>query len=167
MYRLNSSANHSKRWRLVCVCVCIHSFTSSFVSNALIFVVFIVRISVNFQFFQIPCPHAYDLLDKCHMKLHYLEKQQRALVDSASIFGLTLPSEQELTKCRIDIKLAKVIADHSQYSLNFDFKFHFICEIETATVGFCDGNWIVCWQLEENGMETTGCRGNWTAMQEI
>lgn len=63
---------------------------------------------IHFQFFLIPCTRAYDLLDNCNKDLLFLERQQHALVDSASIFGLALPSEQELTKCRNDIKLAKV-----------------------------------------------------------
>lgn len=60
------------------------------------------------QFFHVPCPNVYNLLDKCNQELQYIESEWRYLKDSTIIFATTMPADIEILKYINEAKLVKV-----------------------------------------------------------
>ncbi|WAR03796.1 DYHC-like protein [Mya arenaria] len=62
--------------------------------------------------FKYDCERPYDSLDKFHEEIAVMEKEMRALLESASLFEVNVPDFKQLKQCRKEIKMLKTLWDY-------------------------------------------------------
>uniref|UniRef100_A0A1I8PDY1 Dynein beta chain, ciliary n=1 Tax=Stomoxys calcitrans TaxID=35570 RepID=A0A1I8PDY1_STOCA len=63
------------------------------------------------QFFHVPCPQVYELIDEADKEITELERRHASLCDSALLFALPGPEPQKIEACRRDLQLIKIMWD--------------------------------------------------------